>query len=215
MPAEPDLQSRFEALWRGAVGTDSAARAWRALETGYGEPQRAYHNWSHIGAMLSGLDEASGEAEFDDMNFDEVELAIFFHDAIYDPRAKDNERKSAELFLDVCDEGASSQTNTRHIADMILATATHAGHADLATRLLLDLDLRVLGGAPEHYAAYAEAVRSEYSFVPDKAWRDGRSAVLKRFLDRDRLFQTAHFLRLCEEQARKNIAAELEALAET
>jgi len=213
MPAGTDIRSRFEALWGKTIDANGAAPAWRALDAGYSEPQRAYHNWSHIRAMLDGLDAARGMPEFDGVDFDEVELAIFFHDAIYDPRAKDNEEKSAALFRDMCADGSPDQAGDQRVAKMILATATHAPNADLATRLLLDLDLRVLGGASEQYSAYARAVRAEYSFVPYQAWRDGRAAVLRRFLERDRIFQTAHFSHLYEARARKNIAAEVGALA--
>ncbi|MGE0283910.1 MAG: hypothetical protein AB7P20_25305 [Rhizobiaceae bacterium] len=198
-------------MWRKAVCADSSA-AWRALDAGYNEPQRAYHNWAHIGVMLSGLDDARLAREFDEIDFDAVELTIFFHDAIYDPRAKDNEERSAALFSDMCAGGASNQERMQRVVDMIQATAMHAATTDLATRLLLDLDLRVLGGGPERYLAYVDAVRAEYSFVPDEAWRDGRSAVLTRFLERDRIFQTGYFARLYEARARKNIATELEAL---
>jgi len=208
------MQSRFNALWREALDADNAAPAWRALNTGYGEPHRAYHNWSHIEAMLTGLDEARALPEFDGVPFDEVALAIFFHDTVYDPRAQDNEERSAALFRDLCSADASNRNHIEPVAEMIIATAVHAATSDPATRLLLDLDLRVLGGAAEQYAAYARAVRAEYSFVPEQAWRDGRSAVLKRFLERDRIFQTNYFSGKHEAQARTNIAAEIEALAE-
>ncbi len=187
------IQSRFHALWRKAVGSDNADAAWRALDAGYGDGSRAYHNWSHVGAMLTGLDEARRQTEFEAVDFDAVELAIFFHDAIYDPRAKDNEARSADLFREVCGDGALGQDGIRRIADMILATAKHGPSSDTATRLLLDLDLRVLGGTPEQYRTYVDAVRTEYSFVPDSAWRDGRSAVLRTFLERERIFQTDTF----------------------
>jgi predicted metal-dependent HD superfamily phosphohydrolase len=207
------LQSRFHALWRRAVGTHGADAAWPALDAGYSTPSRAYHNWSHIAAMLAGLDEARHETVFAAVDFDAVELAIFFHDAIYDARAKDNEARSANLFHDACGDEPADQTLVRRVTDLILATAKHGASSDIGTRLLLDLDLRVLGGTPEQYGTYADAVRTEYSFVPDGAWRDGRSAVLRTFLERERIFQTDTFASRYERQARSNIERELDTLA--
>jgi predicted metal-dependent HD superfamily phosphohydrolase len=213
--ANATTKSRFLTLAGRIFGVSGAEAAWETLGAGYGGTERAYHNWSHIVAMLNGLDEAKAVAEFSGISFHEVELAIFFHDAVYDPRIKDNEEKSAALLHQMSGIGFEDRESVRRAAEMILATAKHEASSDPATRLLLDLDLRVLGGPPEQYRAYAGAVRAEYSFVPDQAWRDGRSAVLRRFLDRERIFQTDHFGGRHERQARENIAAELDTLALT
>lgn len=204
-------KARFEAIWQRLTGGSSDS-AWAAL-AGYADPQRAYHNTDHLDAMLAGLDLVRGEAEFVAAHFGEVELAIWFHDAIYDPLAKDNEAQSASLFRDCMAPAASMPARgVDHIEAMILATATHAPDADLSTRLLLDLDLRVLGSASDAYQQYARAVRAEYSAVPDDAWRAGRPAVLRRFLERDAIYQTRYFNSRLEELARKNLAEEIAAL---
>ncbi len=204
-------KARFEAIWQRLAGSRSDS-AWAAL-AGYADPQRAYHNMDHIASMLAGLDLVRGEAEFVGAHFGEVEIAIWFHDAIYDPLAKDNEAQSVALFRDCMAPQANMPARgIDHIEAMILATATHAPDPDLSTRLLLDLDLRVLGSAPDAYAQYARAVRSEYSAVSDDAWRAGRPAVLRRFLERDAIYQTRYFNSRLEAQARKNLAEEIAAL---
>jgi len=211
--AKDITRSRFETLWRRSVGSRDAASAWHALDAGYSEPLRAYHNWSHIGAMLAGLDGARGVPEFQAVSFDEVELAVFFHDVIYDPRAKDNETRSAAAFRSASADASILNTAAiDRIAAAILATATHAATPDISTRLLLDLDLRVLGGTPDDYLAYVDAVRHEYAFVPDDQWRVGRTDVLRRFLERPAIFQTAHVAERYEAFARENIRSEIEAL---
>jgi predicted metal-dependent HD superfamily phosphohydrolase len=95
---------------------------------------------------------------------------------------------------------------------MIRATAAHETSADPATRLMLDLDLAVLGAAPPVYAAYAAAIRREYAAVPEAIWRLGRAGVLDRFLARPRLYQTRLFQERLEGAARINLAAEADAL---
>lgn len=80
---------RFNELsLRVGVIEEIAERVFDGLMELYSEENRAYHNLLHIDRMLSWLDE-SGEAS------DAVELAIWFHDAIYDPQGSQNEAKSA------------------------------------------------------------------------------------------------------------------------
>lgn len=202
-------KDRFEALWARMAG-GAAAPVWAVLDRAYADRSRGYHNWDHIGAMLAELDAVRGEAEFVDVHFGEAELAIFFHDAVYEPLAKDNEARSAELFRGVA--GGMAEDAVRRIEASILATATHAPVADLSTRLVLDLDLCVLGAGAEDYARYARSVRAEYAAVPDAAWRAGRPAVLRRFLAREAIYQTVYFHSRLEARARENMAAEIAAL---
>lgn len=212
MIAAPD-PARFHALWRRTVGHERADEAWRALDRAYADPARAYHGWSHIEAMLRDFDDARGDPALSAVAFDNVELAIFFHDAVYDPRASDNEARSAALLQDLAGgTPAIGPEAVARVAGLIEATATHAPSTDLATQLLLDLDMAILGAAPERYEGYAAAVRREYAHVPDALWRAGRSAVLGRFLARDRLYQTERFRVRLESQARADLSGERDRL---
>lgn len=209
-PARPD-PVRVQASWRRAIGHEGAEAAWAALAAGYGDPARAYHDWTHIARMLDGLD-AARAAGTSDLRFDEIELAILFHDAVYDPRRSDNEAASATLFTRLA--GAAPLVGAAavdRIAASIHATRAHAPSDDPGTRLLLDLDLLVLGDAPDRYRAYAGAVRREYAHVPDALWAAGRDAVLAGFLARARIFQTDTFA-VREAAARANLMAERESL---
>lgn len=204
--------SRFKTLWDRTVGSDPAD-SWAALDDRYSEPARSYHNWAHVGAMLAGLDSVRGTDEFETVSFDEVELAIFFHDAVYDATAKDNEARSAALFRNLA--GANliiGAPASMRIERMILATRTHEPSDEKATQLLLDLDLAILGSSSKIYDAYVDAVRREYAFVPDDQWRLGRADVLSRFLDRQRIYQSAYFHGQRGHPARDNLQRELETL---
>lgn len=213
MPLTASLRARFDTLWSRAVGAGDPIRPWRRLAAGYGDAGRAYHGWSHVAAMLAEFDGVRAHPEFASLRGDEVELAIYFHDAIYDPRKGDNETASAALFSEEAANGTRlGSDGPRRIGDLILATVTHEPSADAATRLLLDLDLSVLGARQEEYAAYALAVRREYAHVPEAAWRLGRCAVLRRFLARKRIYQSAHFAGRCEARARANLLQELASL---
>ncbi|MGX7872627.1 HD domain-containing protein [Mesorhizobium sp. ORM6] len=179
----------------------------------YQAGDRHYHNLAHIEAMLALAGDYRGLLG----DPEAVEAAIWFHDAIYDSKAKDNEARSAALaetrLADRIDAGRMSR-----IGAMILATATHQlPHFDdaAATRdasLFLDMDLSILGAAPDAFDAYERAVRREYDWVEEPMWRAGRSAVLNSFLTRPHIFHTEEFRQRFEPQARLNMARSLETL---
>ena len=105
---------------------------------------------------------------------------------------------------------------------MIRATAGHrlpdfadAGGRAGAARdcaLFLDFDLAILGSAPAAFAAYEQAVRREYDWVPEPLWIAGRRQVLAGFLARPAIYATARFRASHEAQARRNIADAIERL---
>ncbi|RWD71763.1 hypothetical protein [Mesorhizobium sp.] len=179
----------------------------------YTAEDRHYHDLSHIEAMLALASEY--RHLLDDPQA--VEAAIWFHDAIYDSRAKNNEAKSAEL-AEKRLAGRIDPDRLARIAAMINATATHQLPPlrdkdplnDAA--LLLDMDLAILGAEPAVFDAYEKAVRLEYGWVEEPMWRAGRAGVLKSFLARPHIFHTAEFQNRFEPKARQNIERSLGAL---
>lgn len=191
---------------------DEALRA--ELTALYLAPDRHYHGLAHIEALLALAREhhaALSDAEA-------VEAAIWFHDAIYDSTKSDNEEKSAELAIQRL-TGRAEPDRVLRIKTMIEATASHqvpdfgdeAASRDVA--LFLDMDLSILGATPDQFEAYESAVRLEYAWVGDAAWRAGRAAVLKGFLSRPHIFHTDIFRQRYEARARENISRSLEQIA--
>lgn len=190
----------------------------------YAEPHRHYHTATHIMFVLRHLHEMS-DASAGHVSA-EVVAAALYHDAIYDPRAADNEACSAVLAANDLAEIGWTGDRCEFVAGLILATAGHladdgtptgaATDSDSATAvdtaMLLDADLAILGADPGAYQAYVNGVRAEYRHVDDDQWRAGRTVVLHRFLDRQRLFFTDHMHTTLEHRARANIEAELAAL---
>src|SRR5262245_45736476 len=138
----------------------------------YESPDRHYHGLAHIESLLA----LAREHRAGLSDPDAVEAAIWFHDAIYDSRKRDNEEKSAELAVQRL-SGRAAPDRVARIEAMIKATATHQvpNFGDEAARrdaaLFLDFDLSILGAAAERYDAYERAVRLEYQWVGDEAWR--------------------------------------------
>ena len=185
-----------------------------ALSALYRAKGRHYHGLPHVEALL-GLARDYRDRLSDP---EAVEAAIWFHDAVYDSRAGDNEAKSAELARERL-AGRTGAERLDRIAAMILATADHevpsldtpGAIGDAA--LFLDMDLSILGAPPDTFEAYERAVRRDYGWVDDAAWQAGRAVVLKTFLARPHIFHSAEFRDRFEMQARANLQRSLAGLS--
>lgn len=206
--AAPTLE-QWRALWSRIGATGDGGTVWIELERRYREPHRAYHNFDHIGHCLAEFEPARTLALMPDA----VELALWFHDAIYDPRSAENERKSAALARSLIGDAGLSVDRIEAVEAMILATRhqEHPGNPDAA--LITDIDLAILGQPRERFAGFEEEIRTEYAWVPDGEFAAGRSAVLRGFLERPTVFATPHFRGRYELQARENLGWALQRLA--
>ncbi len=202
MPYLQRLAQRWSGLRQRLGSKALPATAWGELVGLYGEPHRAYHTLEHVGECLALLDRFASLAMFPT----EVELAVWYHDAIYDPRRSDNEARSAALCLARLD--APTGVVSERIQQLILATTHGEGQAlaegDCA--LLLDIDLAILGASTERFERYEAAIRYEYAFVPDETFYAVRGELLHRLLERPTLYQLPEFQRQFEGAARSNLA---------
>jgi len=192
--------------WGAPAGVVTAAG--RQLEARYAEPHRRYHTLPHVVAVLDAL-----PLDLSD-HPDEVILAAWYHDAVYDPTAPAgrNEDASAALAGDQLATLGAPPAVTARVARLVRSTATHlADDADSAA--LNDADLSILGAPVAVYRDYVAAVRDEYGWLSDAEWRAGRSAVLEGLLGRERVFATGRGRDRWEAAARRNLAAEWAALA--
>lgn len=181
-----------------------------SLRAAYAEPQRRYHGKAHIDVCLDLLDAWPGLSDADRRV---LGWAIWWHDAVYDPAASDNEARSAELARRELPALGASPAEVKEVARLIRLTAGHdVAAGDRLGAILVSIDLAVLGEAPAVYDAYARAVREEYAHVPEPVWRAGRARVLQRFLDAPVIFPDPEFRAAREARARANLARELETL---
>jgi predicted metal-dependent HD superfamily phosphohydrolase len=168
---------------------DATTRRWQMQ---LHEPHRHYHTLHHVEAMLRWYD-GSDPA---------VVAAIWLHDIVYDPKASDNEERSAEQARADLAAGPNADLAVR----LILDTKHHAG-GDPFTDAFNDLDLAIIGSSPETYDRYAEQIRLEYAFVPEAAYRAGRAEILQEF-DKCKIYKTTGFQRF-EAQAHSNLQREI------
>ena len=201
--------SHFIDAWTrlsAALGCDqeAAASVGRELLERHREPQRHYHTVEHINAVLRHLAtlEAATPA---------TELAAFFHDAIYDPTAADNEEQSALLAAQQLTELGIATHLIEHTTAIIRATAGHLLPTDPLPGMasFLDADLSILGATSDVYKAYADAIRREYSHMAVDDFRRGREQVLVHFAERDELYFTDAGRELWDTSARENLRTEL------
>jgi predicted metal-dependent HD superfamily phosphohydrolase len=203
--------------WRRHVATGPGADAWFDAVLGrHRDPARHYHGIRHVkwvvhhGRQLA----ASSTPPLETDQLDQVVAAAFFHDAVYDPTATDNEAASARLAVCALGELGWLADATAHVASMIEATAGHdlADSDDLATAVLVAADLGVLAADPARYTEYARSVRREYAHLDEDTWRAGRMSFIRSMLDRSTLFPARLGLADWERLARANLTAELATL---
>jgi predicted metal-dependent HD superfamily phosphohydrolase len=174
----------------------------------YSEPHRAYHNFAHILDCLEQFEPVKTMA-YEPVA---VEMAIWYHDVIYDPRAKDNEERSAELAVRVAKEIGLAGSFQETIHALIMATKKHDATLARDADVLVDVDLSILGRAPQRFDEYEHQIRQEYDWVPVEAYAAGRAAVLETFLARPAIYGTEFFRSKYERQARENLMRSIQRL---
>ncbi len=165
----------------------------------------------HLTHCLDELEEARHLTEHPS----EVEMALWFHDAIYDPKAEDNEERSAELSRRIAKEARLSEAFGKRVYDLVLATQHHRPPEGTDAQLLVDIDLSILGRPRDEFDEYETNIRKEYRFVPLRQYRSARTAILRRFLSRPAIYSTDFFRQKYESRARANLERSLGNLEDT
>lgn len=166
----------------------------------YEQPQRYYHTLQHLGECLQWL-----EAVYQDLqNPSTVELALWFHDVIYEPTAKDNEERSADLFCTLFENHLSPEL-VQQVCYWILCTKKHQSTTDHDLKILLDIDLAILGASSARFFEYEIQIQHEYSWVDFSTYRSKRAQILNEFYQQTPLYQTHFFQDKLEQQAKQNL----------
>ena len=187
-----------------------AEELFKKIAEEYQTETREYHNFEHIEKMLAFLQAYEQEIK-DGIG---VKLATYFHDIVYDTKAKNNEEQSAQYAQNYLTRLGIPEDVVSHVLVLIRATVKHeAIKNDTDSAIFLDTDLVILGSSEEEYDKYATKIRKEYSWVPDDQYRIGRKKVLQGFLNRPRIYFTERAGKELEQQARTNIEREIARLS--
>ena len=201
----PKLRAALSVRWASLL-PDAPALGAELLDR-WAEPHRRYHTQTHLLAVLEALDQLLEPA--DEPLRKAVLFGAWFHDAVYDGAAGEDERSSADLAVERL-AGQLDAHMVQEVERLVLLTVTHdPGPEDRAGQLLCDADLSVLAGAPQDYGRYTLAIREEYAHIPDEEFTAGRRAVLQRLLGLRPLYRTAAAQGRWTERARTNLTHEL------
>jgi predicted metal-dependent HD superfamily phosphohydrolase len=185
------------------VDEEVAREIFADLVSQYNSDDRYYHVLTHVGELLDTADEMRDLAQ----DYTSIQLAIWFHDVVYDPRGQNNEVKSAEYARQALKKLGMPDRVISRVSDLILKTVTHVSENDDGDALiLLDADLAPLGAEEEIFARQSSALRSEFDWVPDDEYRDSRIRILSGFLSRERIYQTDRMFNAREAKARSNLS---------
>ncbi len=189
-----------------ALGNPKGSEAvLKELLVRYSEPHRYFHNLAHIVAMLD-------ELELVDEKDSAIAFAIWFHDAVYDSKAKDNEEQSAKLAKDSIKMMDLPDSLGEQVNDLIITTKHTAVPSNRAAHILVDIDLMILGKPEQEFDAYEVGIRKEYEWVPQPDFCTGRSKIIESFLNRPSIYSSELFRNKYESTARKNLKRSIKQL---
>ena len=198
------LLVRWRTVWR-QLGAQADEELFGKLVERYSEPHRRYHTTRHLQECFAHLEEVRSFAE----QASEVELALWFHDAIYVTTRTDNEKLSAEWARGSALSAGLSTDQAERIAGLVMATKHDAVPVGRDAAVLVDIDLAILGADAARFDEYEVQIREEYAWVPESSYRNARRKILQHFLDRERIYNTEFFQAAHEIRARENISRSL------
>ena len=192
-------RKRFEGLWSRCIGTGAGA-VFDQLDTLYREPHRRYHTAAHIEHCLRQFDFAADRMDEPDA----VEMALWFHDAIYDVPGKENELRSAELFAARAD-GRGSEQFRSEVHRLIMATTHLDPPPATLDESFIAISLSSFGLPWEEFLRDSRAVRAELPHVSDAEFYPRQKKFLESFAARSEFCFTEFFRDRHETRARENI----------
>lgn len=167
----------------------------------YSQAHRHYHTLQHLEECFSYFDLVKEQATMPAA----IEMALWLHDVIYDVKSPNNEQNSASWAVTCLQQLKLEQQYIDKIYQLIMVTAHQAAAKTQDEKIMVDVDLAILGAKPQRFAEYQQQIRKEYSWVPYFLYKIKRKAILKSFLERPVIYQTATLHNLLEKSARVNL----------
>ena len=201
-------QDSWDAIWRGLGLQQVDATLLPTLVRHYSEPARKYHTLQHLDACLNHLATLRPLADHPD----EIALALWFHDAVYEIGASTNEARSADWARASLEAAGAGADVVQRVFDLVMVTCHAMEPQTRDQQILLDVDLSILGARVEVFDAYEGQIRAEYADVPQDFFQARRKRILGGFLARPRIYHTDAFHDRLEAQARSNLARSISRL---
>ncbi len=202
-------QTSWQRCWQGLAAQGEGQALMQQLLAAYAQAPRAYHTLQHLAECLACLASCRHELRYPA----EVEMALWFHDAVYDVYAQDNEARSAAWARQALAAAGVTEEALARIQALIMATCHSALPEPGDQQWLVDIDLAILGAEPARFAEYEAQIRDEYAWVPALVFAQKRAQILQGFLARPRIFSTDALAARFELPARRNLQAALQSLS--
>ncbi len=201
-PTYRALETRFCELWRRnqIQSTQTGKYVFSALIDSLEAERRFYHNLEHIRYCLNELDKVA------DLLADpvSVELAIWFHDMIIDPHAKDEEIRSAAAFEQFARDDLSAALRST-VIKLILATSRSIKSPQGDQRFMIDIDLSSLAAPWDRYYSDSLALGKENPDETEEGFNTKKAVFLDSLLSKSHIYLTESFQQRYEQKARRNI----------
>lgn len=178
------------------------------LRQHYSDPQRRLHTLRRVASQLDALAAAAEHAAHPQ----ELELAIWFRAAIFDPRSAENERRSAQWARNVARAAGLSMAVCDRIHDLVLVVAPGSEARQPDEALMLDIEHAELGEAPVTYARFESALRQSFAHLPQALYAVLRRKAIADLLARPGIYYTEYFGSRLEARARSNLEHSLHRL---
>jgi len=203
---EEDLLNRWENLIYRFTNAEDALKYGQIVIDRYNEPHRFYHNIKHLIHVLEQFDFAVEHIGVSQNTAAIIEMAIWYHDAVYNPDKNDNEFQSAELFAEHAQAMDINVNIINDVKRIILVTENHHLASSLDEEIMSDCDLSPLGFTKEGFDKSDKDIRKEYPNTPAIE----RKKALEKFLKHNGIFKTTIFKKAYESQALENIKEKIE-----
>jgi predicted metal-dependent HD superfamily phosphohydrolase len=204
MPTFQQWQNPWQAL-----GFAAPEQIYNQLIASYNQAHRHYHNNQHLAEVLSKFTELEDLSR----NPAEIQLALWFHDAVYEPLLHDNEQRSAKWSQSCLLAEGIAPVIAERVYDLIMVTQHTSQPKSIDAEIVVDCDLAILAAAPERFMEYEKQIRLEYAHVTDKVFQEKRADILASFLKLSTIFNTPRFIEHYEADARRNLTSALENLS--
>ncbi|HLC59535.1 MAG TPA: hypothetical protein VJH34_03355 [archaeon] len=202
----PNTRQRWLDLWRRVNAKGESISVYSRIAAKYSTEGRYYHNIDHIKYCLEELDNVRDIV----VDKDEVEMAIFLHDVVYDTGAKDNEEKSAQFARELLTKMGIENYFIRRVCKHILSTKHDKPTDDADSQIIMDIDFSYLGFIPEAFDECRRNIRKEYGWVGEEEFNKHTALFFQQFLDRPSIYSTEHFRKKYENLARENLTRLIE-----
>ena len=211
------FQNWCELLQNFDINQTAVEKTFIQIAEAYSTPNRYYHNLEHIHHVLEVIQTLQSQTE--DLETETLQFAAWFHDIVYDSKAKNNEEKSAQYAAEFLLSLSIPSDIIKNVENLILATKNHQPiNGDRRspiltdkrlTQILLDADLAILSSNPKEYSKYIYAIRQEYIWVPELEYIAARKQILQNFLQRKNIYFTKLMQQTKDKIARNNLETEI------